>query len=180
MTAQGERTTIHRGPKFDYEEVRFPVSGGRTVTRQYVKHPGAVCICPVLDGTEGREIVFIRNTRFTVDRELLELPAGTLEPGEPVDVCAGRELIEETGYESSELVPLGSFFTTPGMTDEVMHAYAGLGLTHVGQRLEPDERIVVERVPVARALEWLDSGELADAKSIVTLVRALRRGMLEG
>ena len=136
MTAQGERRTIHEGPQFDYEEVTLVGSDGKERTRQYVKHPGAVCICPVLEGEDGVEVIFIRNERFTVGKALLELPAGTLEEGEAVETCAARELIEETGYEAARIVPLGSFYTTPGMTDEVMHAFAATGLTHVGQRLE--------------------------------------------
>ncbi len=178
MTAQRERTTIHHGPKFDYEEVTLVGTDGERRTRQYVRHPGAVCICPILEEGGQRKIVFIRNERFTVEQTLLELPAGTLEPGEDVAACAGRELVEETGYEASEIVPLGTFFTTPGMTDEVMHAYAATGLRHVGQRLEPDERIEVEAVSVDVAVGRLDDGTLADAKSIVTLVRAMRRGLL--
>lgn len=178
MSAEGERRTIHTGAKFDYEEVALVGTDGTTRLRQYVKHPGAVCICPILEEGGERKVVLIRNERFTVGEQLLELAAGTLEPDEAVETCAARELIEETGYEADSMISLGSFYTTPGMTDEVMHAYAATGLRHVGQQLEADERIVVEVVPASEAVRRLDSGELRDAKSIVTLVRALRRGLL--
>ena len=177
MGTVGDRTTIHRGKKFDYEEITLPAADGSVYTRQYVKHPGAVCICPILEEDGEAKIVFIRNDRFTIGGELLELPAGTLEAGEDVAACAHRELIEETGYEASSIIELGTFFTTPGMTDEVMHAFAATGLRHVGQQLEADEKIEVETVPVREAVGRLDSGALADAKSIVTLVRAMRRGL---
>lgn len=173
-----ERRLIHSGRKFDFVEVDLDAPGGRTITRQMVEHPGAVCVCAVLETDDGPAVVFIRNERFSVGETLLELCAGTLEAGEDPAACAGRELIEETGYEAREIVALGSFFTTPGMTNERMYAFCATGLTHVGQRLEEDEAIEVEIVPAARAMEMLDAGELADAKSIVTLVRAMRRGLL--
>jgi ADP-ribose pyrophosphatase len=179
MTDFGERSLIHRGKKFDIEMVRYQTAGGRTIEREMVRHPGAVCILPILEekGVAPR-VVFIRNRRFTLGRELLELPAGTLEAGEDPAVCAGRELIEETGYRAATIIPLGSFFTTPGMTDERMHAFAATGLTHVGQRLEEDERIRVELAPGAGAMALIDRGELQDAKSMVTLVLGQRKGLL--
>jgi ADP-ribose pyrophosphatase len=172
------RRTIHEGRKFDYEEVTLVGRDGAERTRQYVRHPGAVCVCPILEEGGAQTVVFIRNERFAIGETLLELAAGTIDPGEAPDACARRELIEETGYEASELIPLGSFYTTPGMTDELMHAYAARGLTHVGQRLEAEEEIEVELVPASEALRRLDAGELMDAKSIVTLVRAMRRGLV--
>jgi ADP-ribose pyrophosphatase len=87
-------------------------------------------------------------------------------------------LIEEGGYKAAKLASLGWFYTTPGLTDERMHAFVATGLTHVGQELQADERIVVEHVPVAEALRMADSGELLDGKSIVALLLAHRRGLL--
>ncbi len=172
------RRTLHTGAKFDYEEVTLLGTDGVERSRQMVRHPGAVCICPVLVDDSGRiSIVFIKNNRFALGEELLELPAGTLEAGEEPGRCAGRELVEETGYQADEIVALGSFWTTPGMTDERMHAFAAFGLRHVGQDLEADERITVEMRPLASAQAALESGELEDAKSIVTLERALRFGV---
>lgn len=177
MSPKGERELICRGAKFDIERLSWVGAGGRVIRREVIRHPGAVCILPILGEIPPR-IVMIRNHRFTIDAELWELPAGTLEKGEDPAYCAARELEEETGYHARNIIPLGTFLTTPGMTDEVMHAYAATGLTHVGQKLEPDERIQPELVTASNVFTMLDRGELRDAKSIVTLILAQRRGLL--
>ena len=175
MPASPTRTLIHRGRKFDFELLEFIGSDGKTLCREVVRHPGAVVILPILD--DGR-IVLIRNHRPSLDKPLFELPAGTLEPPEaPVD-CAGRELIEETGYQAATIRPLGRFYTSPGLSDEQMWAYAASGLTYVGQRLEPDERLTVHPTSVAGALGMIDSGELEDAKSMLTLLLAVRHDLI--
>lgn len=175
-----QRTTILRGAKFDIEQVTLSRSApdGRHVVREVIRHPGAVVIVPVVGRTASgeAELVMIRNQRFTLDRELLEFPAGTLEPPEPPEKCAARELEEEAGYRAGTMKAIGSFYTTPGMTDELMRAFVATELTPVGQRLMDDEEITVEIVPVSRALRMIDSGELADAKSMLALLLAARLG----
>jgi ADP-ribose pyrophosphatase len=147
------------------------------VDREVVRHPGAVCIVPVLD--DGR-IVMIRNFRNAPEELVWEVCAGTLEKDEEPAACAGRELIEETGYKAATITGLGWFYTTPGLTDERMHAFIATGLTHVGQALEEDESIRVEPLPAARVLGMIDSGELRDGKSIAAILMAVRRGCIEG
>jgi ADP-ribose pyrophosphatase len=93
-------------------------------------------------------------------------------------VCAGRELIEETGYRAANIRSLGWFYTTPGLTDERMHAFAATGLVHVGQDLEDDETIDVEAVEPARVLGMIGSGEMRDAKSMLAVLLADRAGLL--
>lgn len=126
--------------------------------------------------------MLIRNHRFAVGGEkgsvLWEIPAGTREKAEPVQETAARELVEETGYEAGALRPLTSFYTTPGMTDERMDALVATDLREVGQRLEEDERIKVHVLPVLEVLAMLDSGEITDGKTILTLLFALRAGLL--
>lgn len=169
-----------KGAKFDFERVRLEGRDGRSLTRELVRHPGAVCVVPVvwLDGEA--HVVLIRNDRFAVERVLWEIPAGTLEPGERPEGAAARELAEETGYEAGDIVPLAAFFTTPGMTDELMHAFAATRLREVGQRLEEDESIEVEPRPLTQVLEMIDDGELVDAKSIASILIAQRRGVFDG
>ncbi|MFM9994582.1 MAG: NUDIX hydrolase [Phycisphaerales bacterium] len=174
-----QRETIHRGVKFDLELVTIPGPGGTPIKREVVRHPGAVVILPILEEPGGgRQVVLIRNERIAVGRTLWELPAGTLEPMEKPEECAPRELEEETGYRAATLTPLARFHTTPGLTDELMHAFVATGLTHVGQRLEADERLTVHPRPVAEALAMVDSGEMTDAKSMLTLLMAVRNGIL--
>jgi ADP-ribose pyrophosphatase len=134
-----------------------------------------VVIVPVLaDGS----VVFIRNFRIATERRLLELPAGTLEPPEPLEACAARELVEETGYRAATLRPLGRFYTSPGLSDELMHAFAATDLREVGQDLEEDEDLTVEVVPANKVLGLLRSGELVDGKSMLAILLAWREGLL--
>jgi ADP-ribose pyrophosphatase len=173
------RSTIFKGSKFSFEAVTLTGPGGRTLERQVVRHPGAVVILPILE-EPGRQtrIVLIRNVRVALERELLELPAGTLEAGESPAHCAMRELSEETGYEAATLDPIGRFHTTPGLTDELMYAYAARGLSHVGQHLEADESITVCPLGVQEVLTLIDRGDLVDGKSVLSIFWAIRRGLL--
>ncbi len=174
------RTTLHQGKKFSYEQITLRTASGQEVRRECVRHPGAVVVLPILHAPNGGEptILFVRNDRFTIGQSLLELPAGTRETGEPPEVTAGRELEEEAGYQAATLELLTRFYTTPGMTDELMWAYLAHGLTPVGQRLEEDESLTVEPVAASAAMRMIESGELQDAKSILTLLLARSRGML--
>ena len=128
----------------------------------------------------GAKLLFVRNDRHTINDRLLELPAGGIEPGETPEEAAARELGEETGYSASSLYGLGEFYTTPGITDELMHAYAAVGLTKLsgGQALESYESLTVETHSAGEALEWVESGKLRDGKSMLALLLAKRRGFL--
>ncbi len=180
VTPTSERHLIHHGRKFDFEKVVFTNSAGHRVEREVVRHPGAVVILPIIRAPKGDQIVMIRNLRFALDTTLWELPAGTREAGEDPAVTAGRELIEETGYAAGAIRPLGAFYTTPGMTDELMHAFVAEDLSVSRQKLEEDERIEPRVVPVDQVVEMLDRGELIDGKSMVTVLTALRRGIISG
>lgn len=167
---------LHAGRKYDYVELTVrPTRGGMDYSKQVIRHPGAVVIVPVLD--DGR-VVLIRNYRVSVARFVVELPAGTLERGEAPEVCAGRELIEEGGYKAGELVALGWFFTSPGLTDEKMHVVGARGLVHVGQALEAYEDIEVVPSGLAEVLRWIDEGQIVDAKTIAALMLGFRKGFL--
>jgi len=175
MSTRVEREMIHEGVRFDLERLRVVGSNGKEVVREVVRHPGAVVIVG-LDGEGG--VVLIRNERPAVGATIWELPAGTLEPGEDPSVTAARELEEETGHRPERVEKLGEFFTTPGLTDELMRAFVATGLTQVGQNLDDGETIEPEVVAIDRVWAMVDSGELMDAKSVVALTLAQRKGLL--
>ncbi|MBY0114034.1 MAG: NUDIX domain-containing protein [Phycisphaerales bacterium] len=172
------RTTVRKGRKFDFEVVRVRMPGGQELDREIVRHGGSAVILPILDIDGRRQIVFVENHRFSIGRTLLEIPAGTLEPGEDPAVCAARELIEETGYRAARVEPLAEFYPTPGMTDERMRLYLATGLTHVGQDLEDDESITVRLIDAAEALRMATDRTLDDGKSILAITLAHARGLL--
>ncbi|MFO0973036.1 MAG: NUDIX hydrolase [Phycisphaerae bacterium] len=147
---------------------------GRTVRRAVIEHPGAVVILPLLD--DGR-IVLVRVFRHTLERELLELPAGTLDrPGEPPRDAAWRELAEETGYRADHLREIGALYPSPGVMTELIRAYLATGLHSAPAALEETEQIEVECVEPDQALAWIDNGEISDAKTALTLLRWDRAG----
>lgn len=158
---------IFTGVKFAVDQITVPTRDGSTAVRERITHPGAVVVLPI---TQDDRVVMIRNHRFAVGQTLWELCAGTLEPPEPPAACAGRELIEETGYEAGRIESLCQFYTTPGMTNELMHAFVAHDLKHVGQQLEATEQIEVELVPRADVLQMVRTGEIVDAKSIAALL----------
>jgi ADP-ribose pyrophosphatase len=159
-----ESRLLHEGRYFSFlrDEVELP--NGRRTHRDFVRHPGAVAVVPFLP--DGR-VVLVRQYRYAAGKELLEIPAGTLEPGElPLD-CARRELVEETGYEARELEPLLSCYMAPGYSSEVIHFYKARGLREVGHEQEPDEDIAIERLDLEAVREMIKRNIIEDAKTMV-------------
>ncbi len=140
---------------------------GREVTWEVVEFRNAVTILPVLD--DGR-VVFVHQYRYVVNQRILELPAGTLEPGEDPRETALRELEEETGYRAKSLRLLTEFFTVPGLGTERMYLFEARGLVPGPMRLEPDEdlqRVILTREEI---LEGIRTGRIEDAKTLVGLM----------
>lgn len=165
-----------RGRKFDFVRAHVLGREGGSFAREYVRHPGAVLVVALKgDGS----LVMVRNHRAAMDAWVLECCAGTLEPGERPEACAARELIEETGYRAGRLEPLGVFRTSPGLTDELMHAFVGIELEWVGSAPEADEWLEVVEVTAGDVGRMLDGGELVDAKTMLALLMAARRGYIE-
>jgi ADP-ribose pyrophosphatase len=145
---------------------------GREVELDIVRHPGAAAVVPF---TSDEDIVLIRQHRHAAGGRILEVPAGKLDPGETPEVCAVRELEEETGLRAGRLEALGWIFTTPGFCDEKIHLYAAFELEQVGARPQEDEHIECLRMSLAAALDLVWRGELTDAKSALALLHAARR-----
>jgi ADP-ribose pyrophosphatase len=163
---------LHRGRvgTFALEEVELP--SGRRVTLEILHHPGAAAVVPFV-GPE--RILLLRQYRFAAGGFIWEVPAGKLEPGEPPERCAERELEEETGYRAGRLVRTGLILTTPGFTDERIHLFSAFDLVPGSRAHEHDEVIEIHEVALAEALAMIDRGELVDGKSIAAIFHAWRR-----
>ena len=163
-----------RTPRFDVVRRTITMPSGGVATREIVHHPGAVVILPLLD--DGR-ICLIDSFRISLQRRLVELPAGTLEPGEEPLPAARRELIEETGYRARHLEPLLVFHPSPGILDEKMHLLLATGLEPGPTDLQPDEDIRPMPTSWDEALEMIRRGQIEDGKTLAGLLyyHAFRR-----
>ena len=165
------RRLLHRGRVVVLYAETAELPGGKRVELEVVRHPGAAAVVPFVS---PEEILLIHQHRHATGGRIWEVPAGKLD-GESPEACAARELEEEAGQRAGRLLALGSIWTTPGFTDERIHLFAAFDLEPVPQRLDHDEVLEVARVPFARALEMVWSGELCDAKSALALLHAAHR-----
>ena len=152
----------------------FVAPDGFTFERDIVRHPGAVCVVPL--DRDGR-VVCVRQYRSALDRLVLEIPAGKMDvPGEPPEVGARRELVEEIGAEAERLTWLTTFYNSPGFTDETTHCFLAEGLTEVGRAAEGVEEhfMTVERFALDDVFTLIADGTLVDAKTIVAALLAKR------
>lgn len=162
--------TVFRGRVLELHVDRVRRAPGHETTREVVRHPGAVAVVPV---TSAGEVVLVRQFRYAVGAALLELPAGTLAPGERPLACARRELAEETGHTARRWRRLARFFSAPGFCDEVLHCYLALDArTLRAPQPEDDEAIEVVTLPLAAALALVARGVIRDSKSIIGLLLA--------
>lgn len=175
---------IHRGVRVTVRAAALAGVDGKTYRREVVEAADAVVVLPLMTAEEAAAagmtlpatagqfpgVVLIRNERFAVNETLWELPAGTMEAGEPPELTAARELIEETGYRAERVEKLTAFFPTPGFCTELLHAYRATGLTFVGQDLDETEKITAQVVAWDEAMRMVRNNVIRDAKTIATLL----------
>jgi ADP-ribose pyrophosphatase len=161
------RRVIFRGRKIDLALQSVELSDGNRTEREVVVHPGAVALVPMVDDDH---VCLLRNFRHAIGRELIEVPAGTLDKGEDPAVTAARELREETGYTAERIVPLGCWYVSPGIMTEVMHLYRCEGLTPGEMELEPDETLAPFVVPWTEAVAMVRDRRIIDAKSMLAIL----------
>jgi ADP-ribose pyrophosphatase len=154
----------------DVDTVRFP--DGSVGDLEMIRHPGASAVVPFVSDPRGAdpEVLLIRQFRHAAERYVWEIPAGRLEPGEPPEACARRELEEEAGVTAGELRRLTTIYTTPGFTDERIHLFLASSLGEGTERREADEFLEVHRMPWSRVLRLIEEGEVEDGKTLVALM----------
>jgi ADP-ribose pyrophosphatase len=158
----------------DVDRVQFP--NGTVGDLEMIRHSGASAVVPFLDDRYSSDphVLLIRQYRYATEGTIYEIPAGRLDPGEEPIKCAARELKEETGYVAENLEFLTTFFTTPGFTDERIHIFAADAVTPGSSQLEADEIVELAPIPLSRALDLIQTGEIVDGKTIIGLLFAAR------
>lgn len=163
---QLNRQRVYEGKAFNIARVTLQNDQGDTIEREVIEHPGAACIIPMLDNDT---VLLIEQWRIGAKRPLLEIPAGTLDPGEDPMACAARELEEETGYKPGKLEHLFTMFPSPGILDEKMHIFVATGLTPGTQKLDADEDIKGKPYSFKELRIQLKANNIKDGKTIAAL-----------
>lgn len=142
---------------------------GHKVKREVVEHPGGVAVLPV---DENGNCYMVTQYRYPLGKMMLEVPAGKLEPGEAVLASAVRELSEETGFSADNMVYLGRFATSPGITTEMLHLYLATGLHAGNTHPDEDEFLNLEKIPLEKLSDMVMNGEIEDGKTVIAVLKA--------
>lgn len=160
---------VYPGRAFTIRRDTMRLPDGHENRFDIVEHVGSVVIIPL---DEQGNLLFVRQYRPAAGKELLELPAGTLDAGEAPEACALREVREEAGMAAGQLEALGGFYLAPGYSTEYMHVYLATELRPDPLEADADEFLTVEPITVGAALKMARSGEILDAKSLAALLLA--------
>ena len=160
-------TQIFSGKLIDLylDNVRLP--NGKKSTREWIDHPGAVCLIPILD---NGNILLIRQFRYGPREEFIEIPAGKIDKNEDPLKCGLRELEEETGYKSNKLTFLTNIHPAIGFSNEKMWMYLAEKLELSKKKLDEDEFLELLPTPLNQAIEWVFSGKITDVKTIIGIM----------
>lgn len=161
--------TLFKGRVFTIRRDYVKTPDDRETRLDIIEHGGSVLIVPV---DQDGNLLFVRQYRHAAGGDLLELPAGTLDTGEQPEVCAAREIREETGFAAGRLERIGQFFLAPGYSTEFMVVFIARDLRHDPLDADADEFLSLEKIPAPRALEMARRGEVPDAKSLAALFLA--------
>lgn len=160
---------LMQGRAFAIRRDHLKTPDGRETKFEIIEHGGSVVIIPV---DELGNVLLVRQYRHATGKNLLELPAGTLDGDENPEVCAAREIREETGMAAGKLTRLGEFYLAPGYSTEFMYVYLATELSFNPLEADADEFLSVESVPVKKAIQMAERGEMPDAKSLAALFLA--------
>jgi len=158
--------SVYHGNLLHVRRDTVRLNNGNETGREYIVHPGAVLVVPVLD--DGR-LVFERQFRYPLRRSFIELPAGKIDPDEDTLVTGQRELLEETGYNAREWRYLAALHPCIGYSDEIIHVYLATGLEAGQHRRDEDESLEVFTMTLAEAMKAMQRGEITDGKTMIAL-----------
>lgn len=163
--------TLYSGKVLTYYVNDVLCPNGKEAKREYVTHPGGVCVLPILNN----KIIMEKQFRYPFDQVLLELPAGKLNKGEDPIEAAKRELEEETGYRCEKLISLGAIYPSVGYTNEIIHLYAADELFKSEQNLDEDEILDVVYMDKDEVLKMIENDQIRDAKTIIALLKYFKK-----
>jgi 8-oxo-dGTP pyrophosphatase MutT (NUDIX family) len=161
--------TLLQGRAFKVRRDYLKTPKGEETTLEIIEHSGSVVLVPI--DNDGN-VLLVRQYRHAAAQDLLELPAGTRDEEEPFEACAAREIREETGMEASKLKRVGGFYLAPGYSTEFMAVFLATELSHNPLEADFDEFLQVEKIPVKKAVELFQGGEVLDAKSLAAWLLA--------
>lgn len=160
---------LMKGRAFTIRRDTMKTPDGREAKFDIVEHSGSVILIPF--DNQGN-ILFVKQYRHAAGIEMLELPAGTRDGDEPFEVCAAREIREETGMQAGKLTHIGSFYLAPGYSTEYMGVFLAEDLSENPLEADEDEFLSVEKIPARAAIHMAESGKIPDAKSLAALLMA--------
>ncbi|MBQ8743418.1 MAG: NUDIX hydrolase [Clostridia bacterium] len=163
--------TVFDGKIIRVRKDKVLLPNGDTSFREVVDHNGGVCVAPL---TDEEKLIFVRQFRYPYKEIVTELPAGKLEKGEDPHAAGLRELSEETGYIAERLKPLGILYPTPGYCGEKIYLYLAENMKKGEQRLDEDEFLSVEEIPLPSAVDMVMNGEITDSKTQVLVLKIAR------
>lgn len=157
---------IFNGRLLKVNKLKVKLPNGNKASREIISHPGAVAIIPILS---NKKIIFVKQFRKAIEKQLLEIPAGTLEPKEKPFLCAQRELIEETGFKAKKISRILEFYPAPGYTSEKIAIFKATNLIKVGSKNEPDEFIKICIMGKKDIKKLYKKGKIKDSKTLIGL-----------
>ncbi|MCL2045238.1 MAG: NUDIX hydrolase [Oscillospiraceae bacterium] len=172
---QIDTSTVYEGLIVNVRMDNVELINGKQVKREVIVHPGGVAIVPV---TNDNKILMVRQYRYCVGEEIIEIPAGVLEAGEEPLNCAIRELSEETGCTAGRLIDLGAIYPSPGINRETLYIYLALDLQAGEMHLDDDEFLSVEAIAIDEIFDMIMENKIRDAKTIVGIMKA--KNILDG
>ena len=168
---QVETKTVYKGAIVNVRYDMAELQNGCRVGREVVEHPGGVGIVPV---TKDNKVLMVRQFRYPMEEELLEIPAGKLDAGEDPFDCAVRELSEETGCTAGKYVDLGASYPSPGYCREKLYIYLALDLQPGEMHLDENELLSVEPIAIDELIDKIMANELPDGKTMIGIMKAKR------